>query len=311
MVKIFCILLIISPFNLFAWGFFGHQQINKLAVFTLPSSMSQFYKKNIVFITENAVNPDKRRYAIKEEAPRHYIDLDEYGDSASFIPRYWKEAVLKYGEDSLNAHGIVPWHIAFMKYELTEAFLQKDAKRILRLSADIGHYIADANVPLHTTKNYNGQLSNQHGIHGFWESRLPELFFSEYDFFTGKAEYIRSPQEAAWSAVYRANAAVDSVFSFEKLLSVKFEEDKKYSFEERGGKPVKVYSREYSEAYHTMLSGQVQRQMRASVKMVGDFWFTCWVDAGQPDLSLLDVNFTEEEMKEMKNTSGSHEECKH
>jgi hypothetical protein len=310
--KIFLLaILIASPLLVRAWGFFGHQQINKLAVFTLPPSMSRFYKKNIVFITENAVNPDKRRYAIKEEAPRHYIDLDDYGDSVSFIPKFWKNAVLKYGEDSLNAHGIVPWHIFLMKYELTEAFLQKDAKRILRLSADIGHYIADANVPLHTTRNYNGQLSNQHGIHGFWESRLPELFFNEYDFFTGKAAYICSPQDAAWAAVYNANAAVDSVLSFEKMLSVNFEEDKKYSFEERAGKPVKVYSREYSEAYHAMLAGQVQRQMRASVKMVGDFWYTCWVDAGQPDLSLLDVNFTEEEMKEMRQNAYTHEACKH
>jgi hypothetical protein len=311
MVKIFSIILILNPLHLFAWGFFAHQQINKLAVFTLPPAMSGFYKKNIVFITENAVNPDKRRYAIKEEAPRHYIDLDEYGDSSSFIPRFWKDAITKYGEDSLNAHGIVPWHIFLMQYELTQAFLQKDAKRILRLSADLGHYIADANVPLHTTKNYNGQLTNQHGIHGFWESRLPELFFSGYDFYTGKAAYINSPQFTAWEAVYHAHAAVDSVLSFEKLLGVKFEEDKKYSFEERGGKPVKVYSKEYAEAYHTMLAGQVQRQMRASIKMVGDFWFTCWVDAGQPDLSLLDVNFTEDEMKEIKNTSNDHEGCKH
>ncbi|MFL5728416.1 MAG: zinc dependent phospholipase C family protein [Cytophagaceae bacterium] len=299
------------PLIVQAWGFFGHQQINKLAVFTLPPAMSAFYKKHIVFITENAVNPDKRRYAIKEEAPRHYIDLDEYGDSISSIPKYWKEAVAKFSEDSLNAHGIVPWYIILMKHELTEAFIQKDAKRILRLSADIGHYIADANVPLHTTRNYNGQLSNQHGIHGFWESRLPELFFNGYDFYTGKASYLNSPQTAAWNAVYRSHAAVDSVLIFEKFLNAKYEEDKKYSFEERGGKPVKVYSREYSEEYHAMLAGQVQRQMRASVKMVGDFWYTCWVDAGQPDLSSLDASFTEEEVKEMKNNSVAHEDCKH
>ena len=39
--------------------------------------------------------------------------------------------------------------------------------------------------------------------------------------------------------------------------------------------------------YHEQLRGQVERQMRASVKMVGDFWYTCWVDAGQPDLRAL------------------------
>jgi hypothetical protein len=66
----------------FRWGFFAHKKINRLAVFTLPATMAGFYKKNLEYITEAAVNPDRRRYAIPEEAPRHYIDLDDYGDSA-------------------------------------------------------------------------------------------------------------------------------------------------------------------------------------------------------------------------------------
>jgi hypothetical protein len=178
-----------------SWGFFTHQKINRLAVFTLPVEMIGFYKKNIQYISEASVNPDRRRYAVPEEAPRHYIDLDEYGDSAAYkLPRYWKEAVEKFGEDSLMMHGIVPWHIYRVYFQLKDAFLLKDPDRILRLSADIGHYIADANVPLHTTKNYDGQLTNQIGIHAFWESRLPELFFNEYDFYVGKAEHINNVQ---------------------------------------------------------------------------------------------------------------------
>jgi hypothetical protein len=290
--------MICIPMSASSWGFFAHQKINYLAVFTLPPEMISFYKRNIVFITENAVNPDKRRYAVKEEAARHYIDLDVYGDSAAYtLPRYWKEAVRKFSEDTLQAYGIVPWYIVHMKHQLTEAFQEKDAKRILRLSADIAHYIADANVPLHTTQNYNGQLTGQKGIHGFWESRLPELYFNSYDFFVGKAQYLYSPQQTSWRAVLNAHNAVDSVLLFERQLNASYPEDRKYSFEERGGKPVKVYSKEYSKAYHLMLGGQVEKQMRASVKMVGDFWFTCWVDAGQPDLNLLDAKFSEQEMK--------------
>ena len=42
----------------------------------------------------------------------------------------------------------------------------------------------------------------------------------------------------------------------------------------------------------------VERQMRASVKMIGDVWYTAWVDAGQPDLKMLiDYKPTEEELK--------------
>jgi len=277
------------------WGFYAHQQINRLAVFTLPSEMIGFYKKNIDYITENAVNPDKRRYAVKNEAPKHYIDLDMYGDSAVYkLPRGWKEAVEKYTEDTLMMHGIVPWHIQFMKFQVTEAFNKGDAKQILRLSADMGHYIADANVPLHTTKNYNGQLTNQVGIHAFWESRLPELFAENYDFFVGQAQYIKSPQKESWRMISDANIALDSVLKFEKELTLKVAEDKKYGFEERAGLTVRVYSKDFSTRYHEMLKDQVERQMRKSIRSVGSFWMTCWVDAGQPDLSkLLDYQTTQ------------------
>ena len=91
------------------WGFFAHQEINRLAVFTLPSPLIKFYKAHLEFIVKNAVNPDKRRYIINGEAPRHYIDLDVYGDSALFkLPKNWFKAVEMYTEDTLLAYGIVP-----------------------------------------------------------------------------------------------------------------------------------------------------------------------------------------------------------
>lgn len=287
-VTLILLISLISSGRLYSWGFFAHKEINRLAVFTLPPEMIKFYKSQIYYLSEHAVDPDKRRYVISEEAARHYLDADVYGDSAIYkLPRYWKDAKELYSEDTLNAYGIVPWHIQHVAYNLTEAFKRKDGLAILKLSADIGHYIGDANVPLHTTENYNGQLTNQHGIHGLWESRLPELFNEEYDFFVGKAVYVDNIQLRAWDVIIQAHMAVDSVLSFEKEISLKIPEEKKYGFEERGATTVKVYSREFSSAYHKLLRGQVERQMRASIKMVGDIWYTCWLNAGQPDLSKL------------------------
>jgi hypothetical protein len=285
-------IFVIAPTSARAWGFFAHQRINRLAVFTLPPEMLGFYKYYIRYITENAVNPDKRRYAVEGEAPRHYIDIDVYNrvlnDSAVYkMPRYWQGAVQKFGEDSLQTYGIVPWHIQRMKFQLIEAFKNKNLGQILRVSTDLGHYIGDANVPLHTTENYNGQLSNQKGIHGFWESRLPELFSDNYDFFLPRAQYLPNTQLTAWEAVINAHLALDSVLRFEKELTQKFPEDKKFAFEERNRLIIRTYSKDFSTAYHQLLNGQVERRMRAAIKMLGDFWFTCWVDAGQPDLDDL------------------------
>lgn len=285
----------------FIWGFFAHQKINRLAVFTLPPEMISFYKKNITYISEHAVDPDKRRYAVVDEAARHYLDLDHYGDSALYkMPRYWKQAVEKYSEDTLKEYGIVPWHIYKVYGQLRDAFMLKDPNRILKLSAEIGHYLGDAHVPLHTTENYNGQLTGQEGIHGFWESRLPELFSEKYDFFVGRCEYIADPQLEAWKAIESAHLALDSVLRFERALAKKFGE-KKYSFESKGKQTIKVFSAEYSKAYHDMLAGMVERQMRVCIRRVGSYWYTAWVDAGQPDLKILiDYKPTEAELQQRR-----------
>ncbi|TLU94912.1 zinc dependent phospholipase C family protein [Dyadobacter sediminis] len=270
------------------WGFWAHKRINRMAVFRLPVEMQYFYKKNIDYLTENATNPDRRRYSVVGEAERHYIDLDVYGDSARLtLPKYWKDAVQKIGEDSLRKHGIVPWYIQSAAFQLTEAFKAHDPARILRVSADLGHYIADAHVPLHTTRNYNGQLSNQEGIHAFWESRLPELFAEDYDMWIGEPVYHTDIAEQVWKTVMASNTASDSVFKFEKQLTVDFESYKKYSYELRNNVLTRSYSKEFSEKYHQMLGGQVERRMKASVKMVGDIWYSCWINAGQPDLKKM------------------------
>jgi hypothetical protein len=288
------------------WGFWAHKRINRMAVFRLPPEMQVFYKKNIDYITENAVNPDRRRYAVVGEAERHYIDLDVYGDSAVLVlPKFWNEAVKRMGEDSLRKHGIVPWYIQTAAYQLTEAFKEKDARRILRISADLGHYIADAHVPLHTTRNYNGQLTGQEGIHGFWESRLPELFAENYDLWIGQARYQENVANIGWQTVAESHAATDSVFLFEKQLSASFPAEKKFSYELRNNVLTRTYSLEFSTRYHEMLDRQVERRMRASIKMVADIWFTCWINAGQPDLHQLKGSLTETDKPDQQTESQS------
>lgn len=273
------------------WGFFGHERINRIATFTLPPEMFGFYKEHIEYLTEHAVDPDKRRYAVEGEAQRHYIDIDHYlhygEDPFKIVPRNWNDAVAKFTEDTLQAYGIVPWHIVVMKYKLQKAFENKNVDLILKYSADIGHYIGDAHVPLHTTENYNGQLTGQRGIHGLWESRLVEINAENYDYFVGKVKYIKNLQDYVWDIVEESNRAVDSVLRIEREVTRDFPSDRKYSFEQRGNSTVSVYSREFSDEYHLRMNGMVERRLRDAILAVGSIWYTAWVDAGQPDLSAL------------------------
>ncbi len=285
----------------FAWGFYGHRLINRTAVYLLPPEMMVLYKSNIEFLAEHAVDPDKRRYAINGEAPRHYIDLDKYGEYPyDSLPRKWEDAIAKFSEDTILAHGTVPWWTQTMLFRLTEAFRAKDQLRILKLSAEIGHYIGDAHVPLHACSNYNGGQTNQNGIHGFWESRIPELYAeTEYNFFIGKAGYIEKPGEFIWNRVLESAAASDTVLKTEAVLNARFSPDRKYAYEERLGKVIRQYSSAYSKAYSDMLNGMVERRMRQTIFAVASFWYTAWVNAGQPDLrGLTNRALTEAELKE-------------
>lgn len=280
-------ILLLSTETVFSWGFYAHARINHLAVYLLPPEMMVLYKPNIAFLEEHATDPDKRRYAVVAEGPRHYIDIDHYGEYPyAALPRKWKEAVELYTEDTLTAYGIVPWHIQKMLVRLTEAFVQKNYTSIMKNSAEIGHYIADAHVPLHASSNHNGQLTNQKGIHGFWESRVPELLAeTEFDFLIGKASYIPNPAAFIWNSVLESAHASDSVLRIERALTNEFSEDNKYAYENRNGITTLQYSADFTRAYHVRLQGMVERRMRSSIYAVASLWYTAWVNAGQPDLT--------------------------
>jgi hypothetical protein len=301
--SVFILLLLCTNLQVYSWGFFAHQKINYYAVFLLPPQMMVLYKPNISFIASHSVDPDKRRYALPEEGPRHYIDIDHYGKYPfDSLPKKWNGAVLKYSEDSLNNYGIVPWHIQNMLARLTNAFKEKDFSKILKNSAEIGHYISDAHVPLHASSNHNGQLTNQKGIHGFWESRIPELLAEkEFDFFIGKAEYIKNPSDYIWKRIVESAKAADTVLLYEKILSKQFGADKKYAFENKNGIATRQYSSAFTIAYNKKLDGMVERRMRLSIFSVASFWYTAWVNAGQPNLKeLINQTFTEADKKEFE-----------
>jgi hypothetical protein len=294
-------LLLIAYLPVYCWGFYAHQKINYYAVFLLPPQMVVLYKPNISFLSEHAVDPDKRRYAVPDEGPRHYIDIDHYGKYPyDSLPKKWNDAIAKFGNDSLKAYGIVPWHIQTMLARLTAAFKEKKFSNIMKASAEIGHYISDAHVPLHANSNHNGQYTNQRGIHGFWESRVPELLAEkEFDFFIGKATYLANPGDFIWKRVLESAKAADSVLNFERELTNHFGNDKKYAFEERNGKTIRQYSAAFTIAFNKKLDGMVERRMRQSIYAIASFWYTAWVDAGQPDLkNLVNQKFSEQDVKE-------------
>lgn len=203
------------------------------------------------------------------------------------LPVKWKEAVKKYSEDTIKKYGTVPWEIQYQYYRLVGAFKRHDTTDILKTSANLGHYVADAHVPLHLTMNYDGQLTRQNGIHALWETRLPELFSDHYNYYVGKARYIENPLNEAFKICRASFKEVDSVLRFERMVNKTFPQDKKYETVRRNNKNMQDYSGAYASAYNAMLKRMVERRMWASILEIGSYWYSAWVDAGQPNLNKL------------------------
>lgn len=273
-----------------AWGFLGHKTINRQAVFALPQPLFGFYKSHIDFITDHAVDPDQRRYTDTAEACRHYIDLERYEKAMPIdtLPKFWKLAVETYSADTLFAYGIVPYHVQTMLYRLTEAFKNKDVARILQLSADIGHYVADAHVPLHTSINYDGQLTQQHGIHALWETRIPEISLERYQLTVPIAHYLPDPNDTLWHCVETSHSHLSAVLQNEKQLSQEWGEERKFELvTDTKGKTKKQVKTDFALAYETRLNHMVENRMQTAITAVSSYWYTAWMLAGQPDMTGL------------------------
>jgi hypothetical protein len=281
-------IVLLCPFLSSGWGFLAHRTINQVAVYTLPKSMQGFYYRHLSEIVRLATAPDERREDDPKEAPKHYIDMDHYGeDPFGSMPKLWEKAQAKYSADTLRKYGTVPWVVMETKAALTEAFRQRDTVAIVRLSAELGHYVADAYVPLHTTVNYDGQLTNQQGMHSLWESKLPERHLAEWKLDSEKAEYLKDPLRDIWAAVQQSYGFLGDTFDKEEKVTRTFTNETKYTFSHKYGKTRRAYSDAFADAYNKEVGAQVAYRLKQAPTLVASMWLTAWQDAGKPDLEEL------------------------
>ena len=297
----------------YGWGVWGHSKINRGAVLALPKEMGMFFYNHADYITEESVAPDIRKYGMgdKTEFPRHYIDLEDYNyDKPSGMPKTADEARAKFGKDSVDKYGTLPWTIQEVMVKLTAAMRSKSKSEILFLSANLGHYIADAHMPLHTTVNHDGQLTGQKGIHALWESQLPEQFGKNYSLY-GEAHYIDNVEKATWDMIDSSHNLIGALLYNDRKLRKDKPVEMLYKIGANGQPEQNKYGQkthayEYAHVYHELLSGMVEHQMRAAIATTASFWYTAWVNAGKPDLSDLDPKYITE-----RNTKFYQEDIKY
>ena len=280
--------IVLSTFviGLSSWGFLVHRTIHQLAVYKLPAPLQSYFHENMKELVDNSTRPDNRRNTDKTEATKHFVDIEMYGPGAiNNMPLNWDDAVKKYTADTLKKYGWGPYNAILQLDNLTKAFKSKNKDSILFYAADLGHYIGDLHVPLHTSVNYDGQLTGQKGLHSLWESFIPDLSMDQYQLYNShKATYLKNPAQALWKDIRHANSLLPEMFEKEKQVSLKFTPETKYKMQMSYGRETKMYTKEFALAYATELGPTVNAQLIEASNMIADFWFTAWVNAGKPDL---------------------------
>lgn len=209
--KVILVILAIS-FLFVGWGKVGHSIINYNTILTALPEMS-FFSTWAQQLADHGSDADNRKSADPNEAPKHYIDIDNYSEFVQngFISQDFDSVVASHGYSFVIDQGILPWAILSAADSLRKAFEKNDMSSAVLIAADLGHYIGDSHMPLHITKNYNGQYTNQSGVHSRYESNLIGKYQSEISYTGDSLKYIENLPSYVFSMIYDNYSYVDSV----------------------------------------------------------------------------------------------------
>ena len=212
------------PTSADAWGFEAHKFIVSRAIDMLPEPIRPFFEANRAFIVERAIDPDLWRNAgFTEEPPNHFLDWMPTGRIPfNDLPREYDEALKKHGLDTLKQNGLLPWRTHEIAGRLIRGFeaLHKNgqyARSDIRFfSAIIGHYVADAHVPLHAVLNYNGQLTGQTGLHNRWEDELFVRYQKQLVLKPGPLRRIQNERDFMFETLLESSQLVPALLAADK-----------------------------------------------------------------------------------------------
>ncbi len=276
-ITVIAFLLLSTCSTLFAWGREAHKLINIKAVELLPDEMA-IVKSWSEYIGDHASDPDIRRDTKVDttEWPKHFIDVDFYPEfmNGNMITDK-SQLVNLYGEEKVKKMGILPWATFETYTNLVQAFMEKSKDRILQYASDLGHYVGDGHQPFHTMLNYDGQLTDQKGIHGRYESEMVNRYINQVvnSVKIEPVEYVSNPLDYIFSYLTVSNTISPVIFSADKL-----------AYEKTASHGSDDYYRLMWFRTEYITVDLISNASGALASLI----FSAWIDAGKPDL--IEIN---------------------
>jgi predicted AlkP superfamily phosphohydrolase/phosphomutase len=274
---------LLGPSPAEAWGFYGHRLVNRRAVDTLPEPLRRIFARNVNYLSEHGVDPDLERRSASD--PNHFFDLDAFGAYPfSGLSAVEAEHLARFGPEAA-AKGRLPWRVGELYRALADAFRARDLALVLKTAADLGHFVADAHVPLHAALNHDGQLTGQRGLHNRWESALVERHSRQLEDAVqpGAAEDPGDPVAVTFAVLRESYLhhlqvlAADRESAGPRDLAETPEDDR------------------YDETYYSRLyareAPRLRARLSAAATATGALWRRAWEEAGRPQLEDISVPY--------------------
>ena len=276
-----------------AWGNEGHTYINRVAAEKISADMPQFLREAVGEIAYLGPEPDRWRspseFALKNaQEPDHFIDLERVSwldplpqGRYEFLRKLYEKraATADHPDDYLPERvGLQPYitmevygrlKSALREYrQLRAAFKPTDDVQpaIIFYAGWLGHYVADASQPLHTTIQYNGWVgpnpngyTTEHHIHGQFESDYVRANITATDFapLVNAPERLNDPFADYIAYLKSSNSLVENVYRLEKAGG----------FTGKGTPAAFEFT---------------TRRLAAGSQMLLNLWYTAWLDSALP-----------------------------
>lgn len=252
-----------------AWGPAGHRLVNNWAIEALSPEVRGFFEANRQFLIEHASDPDEWMKRDRYERNRHYIYLDKYGMFPYLnLPHSYRAAVDRYGKSRIGRDGTLPWQVGEYSLRLTNALKAQNWDEAKLDAAVLGHYVADAHDPLHTTQNFDGQLTDEAGLEMRFAGRLIAQYSNFLMFHADEAVKISDPTEYAFGMVLEANTWVNRI-----LLA-----------DRQSRENLPGYNDDYLDRLYRQAGSTAMLELNAAAHDAASYWYTAWLNAGRPAL---------------------------
>lgn len=268
-----------------AWGEAGHRMIGLAAAQALPADMPAFFREAAPQLSWLNPEPDRWRDPIEalidpsmgaSSAAEHYLDMEKLTPPmrATLNRDTYLAAIHATGEGAA-AVGTLPYAVLDGFQRLRVDFRlwrdEKDAdarrwleQRIVNEAGVLGHYVADASNPHHTTIHHDGWVGDNpkhygtaKGFHYRFEGLYVGSHFKAEDLKAPlaalKPQALSDPRAALWAYLDRSHGDVEPLYQLDAAAP----------FDDQPG----------DEAHRAFALARLVE----GAQMLRDVWYTAWI----------------------------------